>query len=85
MWDLPGSQTRDQTHVHCIGRQILNHWATREVQEADLIKKENCLVVLVVPGLCTACKLLLVGVGGSSHRKPDGHGLLIGGFSCRDA
>lgn len=48
-------------------------------------KKENCLFVLVVPGLCTACKLLLVGVGGSSHWKPDGHGLLIGGFSCRDA
>ena len=25
------SQTRDQTHVPCIGRQILNHCATREV------------------------------------------------------
>ena len=25
MWDL------DQTCVPCIGRQILNHWATREV------------------------------------------------------
>ena len=24
------SQTRDQTHVSCIGRQILYHWATRE-------------------------------------------------------
>ena len=21
----------DQTHVSCVGRQILNHWATREV------------------------------------------------------
>ena len=24
------SQTRDQTHFSCIGRQILYHWATRE-------------------------------------------------------
>ena len=26
------SWTRDRTHVPCIGRRILNHWATREVQ-----------------------------------------------------
>ena len=25
------SQTRDQTRVLCTGRQILNHWTTREV------------------------------------------------------
>ena len=25
------SQTRGQTHVTCTGRQILNHWTTREV------------------------------------------------------
>ena len=25
------SQTRDRTHVPCIGRQILNRWTTREV------------------------------------------------------
>ena len=30
MWDLP-SATRDQTYVHRIGRQSLNHWTTREV------------------------------------------------------
>ena len=30
VWDL-SSPTRDQTHVPCIGRQILNHWTTREV------------------------------------------------------
>ena len=43
-WDFPGKNTsvgchfllqgifptRDQTHVSCIGRQILYHWATRE-------------------------------------------------------
>ena len=25
------SLTRDQTHITCIGKQILNHWTTREV------------------------------------------------------
>ena len=25
------SRTRDRTYVPCTGRQILNHWATREV------------------------------------------------------
>ena len=30
MWDL-SSPTRDQIHVLSIGRQILNHWTTREV------------------------------------------------------
>ena len=29
MWHL-SSPTRDQTCVPCIGRQILNHWTTRE-------------------------------------------------------
>ena len=32
MWDL-NSPCRDGTHVPCIGRQILNHWTTREVPE----------------------------------------------------
>ena len=32
MWDL-SSQTRDQTHVSCIGMQILYHLATREAPE----------------------------------------------------
>ena len=32
MWDL-SSLTRDQTHVPCIERQVLNHWTTREVPE----------------------------------------------------
>ena len=29
---VESSQTRDPTHVLCIGRQILNHWTTRGVQ-----------------------------------------------------
>ena len=30
MWDL-SSPARHRTHVPCIGRQILNHWCSREV------------------------------------------------------
>ena len=29
---LGSSKIRDQTHVSCIGRQILHCWSTREVQ-----------------------------------------------------
>ena len=29
---VESSQTMDQTHVPCIGTEILNHWTTREVQ-----------------------------------------------------
>ena len=32
MWDL-SSLTRDWTRTPCIGRQILNHWTTREVRK----------------------------------------------------
>ena len=30
LWDF-NSLNRDQTHAPCIGRQIFNHWTTREV------------------------------------------------------
>jgi len=33
MWEL-SSPTRDWTHIPCIARQILNHWATREVSNS---------------------------------------------------
>ena len=32
LWRVGSSQTRAQTCVPCIGRQILNHWTTREVR-----------------------------------------------------
>ena len=35
MWDF-SSLTRDWTRTPCIGRQILNHWTTREVAVAVL-------------------------------------------------
>ena len=34
LWHVESSQTRDQTHVPWIGRQILNHWIIMEVWKA---------------------------------------------------
>ena len=33
---VESSQTRDQTHVPCTGRQIINHWTAREVHAVFL-------------------------------------------------
>ena len=33
---VKSSWTRDQTHVPCTGRQILNHWTTRKVPGRDV-------------------------------------------------
>ena len=30
-WHVESSRARDQTHVLCIGRRVLNQWTTREV------------------------------------------------------
>ena len=37
LWHVESSWTRDQTCVPCIGRQIFNHWTTREVQTHSFI------------------------------------------------
>ena len=34
LWDL-SSLTKDQTHIPCIARQVLNHWTMREVPEIN--------------------------------------------------
>ena len=41
MWDL-SSPTRDQTHIPCIGGQIINHWTTREAP-ASLSLMNACI------------------------------------------
>ena len=33
LWHVESSQTRDRICVHCIGRRILNHWTSREIQK----------------------------------------------------
>ena len=48
MWDR-GSPTRGGTHVPCIGRQILNHWSTREVPQ--LLFSSEFLILAVLPGV----------------------------------
>ena len=40
MWE--SSQTRARTHVPCIGRQILNHCATREAPYSFITFQGNC-------------------------------------------
>ena len=42
MWD-PSSPTRDRTCIPCIGRQILNHWTTREVPQKSVFKDLSTL------------------------------------------
>ena len=44
-WHMESSQTRDQTHAPCIGRQILTHYATREI----LCIFFSCFFVRVLP------------------------------------
>ena len=46
---VKSSWTRDQIHVPCFGRQILNHWATREVHMFFLaMSREHGLVHFII-------------------------------------
>ena len=47
MWDL-SFQTRDQTCIPCIGRQILKHWTTREVLPINFLFLEPFLPDLLI-------------------------------------
>ena len=47
MWDLR-SMTRSWTHVPCIARQILHHWATRGVPGLLLLKSLNLLLSYLI-------------------------------------
>ena len=39
LWHVESSQTRDQIHVPCIGRQLLHLWTTKEVPICLLLKE----------------------------------------------
>ena len=75
------SQTRDRTHVPCIGRQTPNPWTTREVQERlDLLWTQATFIVtsLIWPpsqkvglGLLQNHALLWA-VGGDPVQDPEG-------------
>ena len=36
--------TKDQTHIPCNGRQILNHWTTREVPVIQYFKTKCSII-----------------------------------------
>ena len=38
LWHVGSSQTRDWSHIPCIGRQILNHWTTREIPPSIILE-----------------------------------------------
>ena len=44
------SPTKDWTHLSCIGRQILYHWATKENHLSFFFKKNIYLFYLAMPG-----------------------------------
>ena len=77
MWDL-SSLTRDGTCVPCFGRQILNHWTTREVPGCPFtppclcsccfIDLQNCMKVLVAQSCPTLCNPTEYSPSGSSVR-----------------
>ena len=43
---MGSSQIRDRTHVSCIGRWILYHWATREAPVLSILTQDNLSVML---------------------------------------
>ena len=49
---LRSSWTRDQTHVPCIGKQILNHWTTREALTDHTLGKFSLLIYRLATTLC---------------------------------
>ena len=55
------SQTRAWTRVPCIGRWILNHWATREVLPLWFLPWHvNCLEVCLISNIGTFLNILLL-------------------------
>ena len=76
------SQPRDQTHISCIGRQVLYHWATREAPlwtAAAAKSLQSCLTLCdpkdgspsgsPVPGILQAKTLEWVAISFSNARK----------------
>ena len=49
LWDL-NSHARDRTHIHCIGRWILNHWTIREHPVITVFSKHITQTAQVIQG-----------------------------------
>ena len=67
MWDL-NSLARDQTHIPCIERQILNHWTTRKSHEFRFSVILSLFTVLESYCIFPKCKNWKIA------EKPDGKG-----------
>ena len=52
------SYIRDQTRVPCTGRQILNHWTTREVPMLCLLRAFSPLTFKIVIDKCVFIAIL---------------------------
>ena len=59
-WHVGSSQTRARTRVPCIGRQILNHCATREAPSCTFFDKctEKCIYPSSIQNNAITLKLL---------------------------
>ena len=49
-WLVGSSQTRDQTHLSCTGRRILNHWITRGALFFIFLLEYNCFFFFFLGG-----------------------------------
>ena len=54
------SQARDWTSVPCTGRQICNHWITREVQFPDIFDDRYSDLCEVIPHFILVCISLII-------------------------
>ena len=63
---VESSWTRDQTHVSCISRWILNHWTTREVPFTCILSSD---FMLTAP-----CDMVIIAVCLILQRKEADHG-----------
>ena len=57
---VESSWTRDQTHVLCIGRQILNNWTTRAVLHYGLLQDIEYSPLCYTVGPCCLCILCVI-------------------------
>ena len=48
LWPVGSSQTRNRTLVPCLGRQIINHWTTGEVQSEWFWGKKSFKYVILL-------------------------------------
>ena len=61
LWHMESSWTRNQTHVSCIDRQILNHWTTKEVP-INFSDKMVVILITVIFKYCIKYIIWMMGI-----------------------